>query len=275
MSDFPKGPTFWVIHRTLFVSVPFTWDLPILRNRFANDDFLVDRIIVGGPAVRLMPDFFDDMPWVKVEKGDLPGVMQRVHPLATKTSTGCVRKCPFCAVPKMEGDLVELDDWPDLPIITDNNLLATTERHFDRVMDRLEHHRGVDFNQGLDCRLLTPYHAERIERLKLAKRGVRLSLDHIAFIARFEATIKTLLDAGIAKRNISSYAIVGFDSDPAEAWARCKAIEAFKVRALPMWFHELDAMEPNTVTEKQAALGWNDYERRKIMQWFYQHKQAV
>ena len=41
-----------------------------------------------------------------------------------------------------------------------------------------------------------------------------------------------------------------------------------------MWFHELDVMEKNTVTPKQAALGWNDYERRRIMQWFYQHKKA-
>ena len=28
------------------------------------------------------------------------------------------------------------------------------------------------------------------------------------------------------------------------------------------------------VTEKQIQLGWNDYERRKIMQWFYWHKKA-
>ena len=29
------------------------------------------------------------------------------------------------------------------------------------------------------------------------------------------------------------------------------------------------------MTPEQAEGGWTDYERRKIMQWFYQHKEAV
>ncbi len=273
--DFPKAPTTWLgENNTLFVSIPFTWNLPGLRKRFKNVDIFVDRIVVGGPGIKLMPGYFDDMPYVTVAD-DCPGVMQRVHPLATKTSTGCVRKCPFCAVPKTEGDLIELKNWPDLPIITDNNLIATSPKHFDRVMDRLEKHKGVDFNQGLDARLFLSHHAERISRLKLAKRGVRLSLDSLYHMDGWNEAVRYLLLAGIAKRNISSYALIGFDSDPPEAWARCEAIEKEGVRALPMWFHELDAMNANTVTEKQAMLGWTDYERRRIMQWFYQHKRAV
>ena len=47
------------------------------------------------------------------------------------------------------------------------------------------------------------------------------------------------------------------------------------VGLLPMWFHRLDQLEKNIVTDDQAELGWNDYERRKIMQWFYKHKKAV
>jgi hypothetical protein len=42
-----------------------------------------------------------------------------------------------------------------------------------------------------------------------------------------------------------------------------------------MWFHALDATAPNIVTPEQERRGWSDYERRKIMQWFYQHKRAV
>jgi hypothetical protein len=29
------------------------------------------------------------------------------------------------------------------------------------------------------------------------------------------------------------------------------------------------------VTKDQEKNGWTDYERRRLMQWFYQHKQAV
>ncbi len=81
--------------------------------------------------------------------------------------------------------------------------------------------------------------------------------------------------AGIAKRNIRSYALVGFDSDPGECWRRCEWVERQKIKVLPMWFHPLDALEKNVVTEKQQKLGWDDFERRRIMQWYYQHKRAV
>jgi hypothetical protein len=42
-----------------------------------------------------------------------------------------------------------------------------------------------------------------------------------------------------------------------------------------MWFTELDALERNKVTDKQKALGWNDYERRRIMGWFYKHRETA
>lgn len=276
MTYFPRGPSTWMgAENTAYYSIPFTWNLPKMAAVFQNVDIFIDRIVVGGPAVRLMPHYFDDMPYVHVDLGDIPGVMQRVNPWATKTSAGCVRKCEFCAVPKTEGALVELDDWPDLPIITDNNLLACSVAHFDKVMDRLEKHKGVDFNRGLDARLMTNYHAQRIARLKLAKRGVRLSLDSMTHWDDFLDALWMFDLVGIAKRNVSSYAIIGFDSDPSEAWERCKAIEGRGIRPLPMWFHELDAMKPNQVTKKQEALGWTDYERRRIMQWYYQHKRAA
>jgi hypothetical protein len=263
-------------NNTLYVSIPFTWNLPTLSRKFQNVDIFIDHIIVGGPAIKLMPHYFDDMDCVSV--GDhYPGVMQRVSPWATKTSMGCIRHCKFCAVPKIEGALRELDDWPDLPVITDNNLLATSMQHFDKVMDRLERHKGVEFNQGLDARLLTAYQAERIARLKLAKRGARLALDNLngESLGLWQMAVDSLICAGVAKRNISSYALIGFNSDPSEAWARCETIERIGIRALPMWFHELDALKANTVTDKQKALGWTDYERRRIMQWFYQHKRAT
>ena len=42
-----------------------------------------------------------------------------------------------------------------------------------------------------------------------------------------------------------------------------------------MWHHPLNAMVKNAVTKEQKENGWNDYERRRIMQWYYQHKKAV
>ena len=270
--NWPKAPTIWTEGRTLSVSIPFTWDLPGMLVRLSKPDPSWDRAVVGGPAVQLLPGFFSELPHV-TEGQDMPGVLQRANPYATRTTTGCPNRCGFCGIGRgllEPGGFRELEDWPDLPILCDNNLLAASPEHFDRVMDRLEAHGWCDFNQGLDARLLTEHHAERMARV--GKPIVRLALDHIRHADAWEVAFDKLRAAGVAKSRIRSYAIIGFDSGPDEAWERCAWIESHKVKALPMWFHALDQLKRNVVTERQLALGWTDRERRNIMQWHYEHK---
>ena len=269
----PKGPTQWIDSRTLYISIPFTWNLPSVKSQISQSSFFWDKVVVGGPAVALIPDFFNDLEFVSVGSQGLPDVLQRINPLATKTTIGCPRRCAFCAVPYTEPAFQELDDWPDLPILIDNNLLASSQKHFDKVIDRLVKLGWADFNQGLDARLLTWYHAKRLSEIK--KPLVRLALDSCSMRQReaWTVALKMLLSAGIAKTNIRSYALIGFDSGPFEAWDRCQWIEGHGVKVLPMWFHPLDAMDHNRVTEDQEVLGWTDLERKRIMQWYFQHNE--
>jgi hypothetical protein len=277
-SDWPKKPTQWIENRTLFISIPFTWNLPGVKREIMQRSFEWDTVTVGGPAVELMPKFFENMTFVKIGH-DYPGVLQRVNPLATRTTTGCIRRCQFCGVGQArieKGGFKCLDDWPDLPILCDNNLLAAPVSHFDRVIDRLKKHINVDFNQGIDARLLTKHHAKRFSELKgLRNGGIRLALDNMAYVDDWLSAFEKLRAAGIAKNKISSYALIGFSSGPEDAWSVCDFIESKNIKPYPQWFHDLNQLEKNIVTEKQKALGWTDYERRKIMQWFYQHKEAI
>jgi len=276
MIDWPKTFTYWIENRTLYISAPFTWEIPKIKAWVRQRSILWDQVAIGGPAVELTKHQgpFDAMPWVQVKTGTYyPGVLQLVNPLATKTTTGCIRACPWCAVPKAEGRLIELEDWPDRPILIDNNLLAASQAHFDKVIDRLKVHGWADFNQGLDARLLTDYHAKRIAEIK--RPIVRLALDCMAHSESWATAYDSLRRAGIAKRSIRSMALLGFGTDPAEAWARCNWIDSHGVRVTPCWYHPLDATAHNAITPDQAAMGWTDYERRKIMQWFFKHKKAV
>lgn len=271
----PKGPTYWIEGRTLNVSIPFTWNLPTVKGELSQKCFDWDTAIVGGPAVELIPGYFDGMDHV-TEGHESPGVLQRINPEATRTTTGCNRKCKFCGIGtgKIEpGGLVELDDWPDLPVVCDNNILAASQAHFDKVVDRLKRHGWADFNQGIDARLLTDYHAERLK--EIGRPIIRLALDGMGYADKWENAFATLRRAGFPLNLIRSYALVGFNSGPDEAWERCRWIEEHKIKALPMWFHALDATQENQVTKDQKRLGWTDYERRRIMQWYYQHKKAV
>jgi hypothetical protein len=136
----PKGPTFWIKEQTLYASIPFTWNLmEIEREILRGYSFLYDKIILGGPAVYLMPDFFKNYSIITVAPSH-EGVLQMVNPFATRTTVGCPNKCSFCGVRKFEPTFKELTDWPDLPIICDNNLLAASQQHFDKVIDRLKKH---------------------------------------------------------------------------------------------------------------------------------------
>lgn len=268
----PKRPVHWFEGRTLKISIPFTWALEAARDIIIDTRLLHDRVIVGGPGVYLRPNFFRSYGNVIVGH-DEPGVLQRVNPMATRTTVGCIRRCAFCAIGtgKVEaGGFEELEDWPDLPIIADNNLLAASQPHFDRVIDRLIIWERADFEQGLDARLLTDYHAQRIAQIK--DPMVRLALDSMQYADQWENAFATLRRARIAKHRIRSYALIAHTTGVDEAWDRCEWIEAHGIKVLPMWFHELDALDLNYVTRPQRKLGWNDEERKRIMQFYYLHR---
>lgn len=272
MTDWPKKPYQWVENNVLYISIPFTWNLPSVYAQLTQASWIWDDVVVGGPAVELMPDYFMALPWVEV-RHDMPGILQRINPQATRTTTGCPNRCGFCGIGcgKIEaGGFKELDDWPDLPIICDNNLLAASIKHFDRVIDRLKVHGWADFNQGLDCRLLNEHHAQRLSQIN--KPIVRLALDSIKQQEQWETAFNKLRNAGIQKKKIRSYALVGFKDTPDEAWERCRWIESHHINVLPMWYHSLDQLQVNTVTQNQTELGWNEHERTRIMGWFYKRR---
>lgn len=270
----PKGPTAWLSPgdnpggNTMYVSVPFTWNLPSVRETVATRDMFNKWVVIGGPAVKLFPNYFDGIDGVTVSDS-WPFVLQRVNSLATRTTTGCPNKCKFCSVPKIEGKFSELKDWPDLPILCDNNILAASQTHLDRVFDRLERHTGVDFNQGLDCNLLNEYHIERLLRLKRPK--VRLACDSSGMLQHWTMAYDALRGAGVPKSWIQSYALVGFDSGPTECWDRCEFISR-RCKVNPQWYHSLDCMNYNTVTNNQVTLGWTEDTRKGLMAYYYKHR---
>ncbi len=279
--DWPRGPYSWIEARTLYVSVPFTWNVPQVVGQLRQHSMLWDQAVVGGPAVQLMPRRFapSEFPGIDVTIGrDMPGVLQRINPLATRTTLGCTQRCGFCAIGKgiiEGGGMVELEDWPDLPVICDNNLLAASQKHFERVIDRLMRWGWADFNQGIAAWLITPWHARRLA--EIGKPTIRLALDSNAKAERksWERGFDLLRSAGVAKCNIRSFCLIGFNDGPQEAWERCEWVQARGIEALPMWYHPLDALRHNEVTAEQMKLGWSDFEYRKIMGWFYKHREVT
>lgn len=131
------------------------------------------------------------------------------------TTRGCIRRCPFCVVPEKEGALRvvnNIDDiWDrksDSIILLDNNILALP-KHFHRVCEDLQTYGlRVDFNQGLDFRLLSD---KIIALLKLIRHcEYRFSFDHIRDEGAVIRAINLLQGCGVRKS--MWFVLVGFNT---------------------------------------------------------------
>lgn len=257
MTDWRGGFAEWTEGDTAFLSVPFTWEL---QNAYQRAVWLRAegyRVRAGGPAVNLMPDMLSGVADLGGEVNALP----HHNPDATFTSRGCIRRCPFCAVWRVEGELRELDDWEPKPIVCDNNLLACSQGHFDTVIDRLKPIAGIDFNQGLDARLLTKHHADRLAELDCI---VRLAWDHIDTGNAFMAAYETLRKAHIPKSRIRVYVLIGYKDTPEDAWFRLRTVWNLGVKPNPMRYNPLDTM----VRDAYVGEHWTDDLLRQFMRYW-------
>jgi hypothetical protein len=225
----------WTDGATAFLSVPFTWELQNAYQRAVWLRQMGYKVRAGGPAVDLMPDVLAGV----AELGGSVNALPHHNPDATFTSRGCIRRCPFCAVWRVEGELRELDDWEPRPIVCDNNLLACSRKHFDTVIDRLKPLAGIDFNQGLDARLLTKYHAERLAELDCM---VRLAWDHIDTGNDFMTAYERLRKARVPKSRIRVYVLIGYKDTPDDALFRLRTVHNMGLMPNPMRYNPLDAM---------------------------------
>jgi len=248
----------WKNGYTAFLSVVFTWDLPVAYQRAVWLRCQGYTVKAGGPAVALMPDYLSD---VAECNGESVQALERHNPDATFTSRGCIRHCPFCAVPRIEGQLRELEDWTPAPIICDNNLLACSRAHFDRVIDRLKPLLGIDFNQGLDARLLTDYHAGRLAELDCM---VRLAFDSIGYESSFMTAFERLRRAGFPLNRIRVYVLIGFRDTPEEALYRLRTVADLGIDPNPMRYQALDSLKRNSY----VGPNWTHSELSRYMRYW-------
>lgn len=173
------------------------------------------------------------------------------------TSRGCIRRCPFCIVPKMEGKIrSNITDIPNYIypghkriILWDNNFLASPTWK-DALIDLKETGLKIDFNQGLDARLINEENATLLSELK--SPIYRMAYDFIEEKTNLFKAVDLLAENGIRRRKILIYTLFNFygnaptyNDTPDSFLEKIKDIFELGCVAYPMRFEPNDSLKKN------------------------------
>lgn len=188
-------PLFRPPDQSVMVSVAFTWDRNEGERLFWAWSRYYKEVNLGGPAYEDPGGEF------------IPGRFLKLG--VTITSRGCLRDCPWCFVPQREGTLRELpirDGW----IIEDNNLLACSQSHIEKVFEMLSRQpRPASFNGGLDARLFSAFHANLLNQIKFSE--IWFSCDTPAMFRHIKRIADLVPD--ISARKKRCYVLIGYNGE--------------------------------------------------------------
>ena len=165
----------------------------------------------------------------------------------TYASRGCVRKCAFCGVPKLEGGQRDTNSLSEVIqgvsrlygekrdlVLMDNNVVASAnfkdiiaeiidlgfERGATLTRGRYELQRRVDFNQGVDARILCkdPMYLQQLSRIAL--KPLRIAFDHLGLKKPYAQAIRFAAQAGIT--GLSNYMLYNFHDSPSDLFERMR-----------------------------------------------------
>lgn len=176
------------------------WDLPLMADR--ADKIYVSCIFESNKDKALEYSSFPNA----VIGGTGYDISKKLDPEIDKikpkinidfATRGCIRKCEFCVVPEKEGsiradrDIYDIWDGRSKSVtLLDNNILALPD-HFRLICSQAEKENlWIDFNQGLDFRLLDDDIIYHLSKTKI--KHIRFALDYNHLIPVFKSKLEML-----------------------------------------------------------------------------------
>lgn len=189
---------------------------------------------------------------------------------------GCNRNCKWCVVPKKEGkakpyrDIEEILQGRKKAILMDNNILATDygKKQIEKII-KLK--IKVDFNQGLDARLITPEITEILSKVKWM-RSIRFACDSNSMIKPVIKAMKLLEKYGIGRWRFDNYLLLNGNIE--SAYLRAIEMKKYGVSISPQPYRDFRTKNSIPQWQKDFARWGNrkelfrstdfkDYEARK------------
>lgn len=204
---------------------------------------------------------------------------------------GCIRKCSFCAVPLIEpvfkpyislGDQInEIDKRygakKDL-LLMDNNVLAS--KQFKNIINEIKAigfsrgsklsytgkngqsvkaNRYVDFNQGVDVRLLNEAKMNLLSQIAI--KPLRIAFDDISLEDVYKKRIRLAAQYGI--NHLSNYVLYNFQDKPEDLYTRLRInLElnqelGLRIYSFPMRYINIMSKERGFNNEGNIGPHWN------------------
>jgi hypothetical protein len=158
------------------------------------------------------------------------------------TTRGCINKCPWCGVPRLEPEFVpyidikpivrslrdQYGDKANLRLM-DNNILASP--FLSRIVDDLvelgygrgqytntnpKRQRVIDFNQGVDATYVTEQNMELLARLNI--RPMRIAFDRVEEKPQYVKALELAHAHGV--KEFSNYMLYNFKDTPLDLYER-------------------------------------------------------
>ncbi|MBA7581324.1 hypothetical protein ES708_23226 [subsurface metagenome] len=133
------------------------------------------------------------------------------------TTRGCIRDCGFCIVRQKEGYIKEhaeveefLNPRSNIVVLLDNNFLALPS-HIKKLQLFIDRGWIIDFNQGLDIRLINKENARLLAEVKHFKQ-IHFAWDLMSYEKEFKEGLNILFKAGIKPYRIMVFVLCGFDT---------------------------------------------------------------
>lgn len=160
-----------------------------------------DLLVTGGTGYKKYEDLDEEIDTMEPDYSIYPQYDFAIGFL----SRGCIRNCKWCVVPKKEGNLRQYSDIEKIHsgrrkvVLMDNNFLANDIEFIKEQLQKSKRLKlKIDFNQGLDARLIT----EEIAKL-LAEANwinyIRLACDQEYMLPYIKNAYELLNENGYSK----------------------------------------------------------------------------
>lgn len=205
-------------------------------------------------------------------------------------SRGCIRKCTFCGVPKLEGAQRDTQSLTALVraieerhgtkkdlILMDNNIAASPRFHeiiaeirglgFTREaklsVGRVPVQRRVDFNQGVDARILCKDPGYLRDLSTICLKPLRIAFDHLGLKQPYERAIRYAHEFGLT--SMSNYMLYNFHDTPRDLFERMRLnVTLNEELGLRIWSFPMRYQPTNRPDRTYVGDNWTRYQLRSM-----------